>query len=109
MQARITIDHAMADDPTLPPLFRPIHIEIDITPQSCSTNSGMSRHLGDIYKALEKLAKYAMLEEDTPIMHPSIVAMINAGAQIRQAQQILDGPPMVAAPAGPQMVPRKPH
>lgn len=104
----------MADDVlTSPPLFRPLHVEFDITPFACSTNAGVSRQLNEICKVIEKITKYAMLEDDTPVYHPAIIAMINAAGQIKQAQAILDGPPMVAGPAGgPQMVPRgggRPH
>lgn len=100
MQASITLVVTMADDShALPPLFRPLHVEFDVTPHTCSTNSGVSRQLSEIVKVLEKITKYAMLEEDTPPGHPAIVGLINASLAIRQAQGILDGQPMVAPAA----------
>ncbi len=101
------------DAPNIPNIFRPFHVEFEITQLSCSTNAGVSRHLGDIRKTLERIIKYAMLEDDTPPDHPAIVGMINSAAAMRQAQAVLDGPPVVSSPAGgPQMVPRgggRPH
>jgi hypothetical protein len=100
-------------DPLTPALFRPHHVELDISPLSCSTDAGVSRHVDDIRKTLERVIKYAMLELDTPVDHPAIVHLINATTAMRQSKAILDGPPMVAAPAGgPQLTPRgggRPH
>lgn len=76
---RITIVPMPDDALTSPPLFRPLHVNFDVTPHSCSTNAGVSRQLGEIIKVVEKITKYAMLEDDTPVYHPAIVQMINGG------------------------------
>jgi hypothetical protein len=119
MQPCITISGVMADDSrdpdslTSPPTFRPLHVEFDVTPHTCSTNAGVSRQLKELIKVIEKITKYTMLEDDTPPGHPAVIGMINAAGALREAQRILDGPPMVAGPPGPQMLPRggggRPH
>jgi hypothetical protein len=109
----ITIVADMPDSHDSSPIFRPYHVEFDVTPLSCATNAGVSRHIEDIRKTLERVTKYAMLEVDTPPDHPAVVALINASSMLRQAKAVLDGPPIVSAPAGgPQIVPmggRRPH
>jgi len=102
MQPSITIEDVMADDAErLSTPHDTLHYEFSITPQSCSTNSGMSNHLEKVYQVLEKLVKMAMLDEGTPMVHPSIGMLINAGTLIQQAKMTLDGPRRVMVEPGP--------
>ena len=87
--------------------FDPCHVEFDISAQSTSTNSAFAQQCEKLCKVIEKLVRYALLDEATPIHHPAIIMMINADGLLTQAQQILNGQNQVQpVEIRPQLQPR---
>jgi hypothetical protein len=107
MQPCITISGVMADNERLPTPHDPFHVEFDITPQGCSSNSGMAQQINKLSQVIEKMIRYAMLDEGTPVYHPAIVTLINASGLLVQAKAILDGQnPVQGVELRPQLQPK---